>query len=111
MGQRRKCRLVNHDYAEIDLRDYSKLIIDTINETIPGKNPRVTKTYFSTDPLTQGEAIMLGRALSRLSELARFGKTVTNFRLFDGHTYADEEATEPMGASQKKGKSKGGRRQ
>ena len=47
MGQRRKCKLVNHDYAEIDLRDYSKLIIDTINETIPGKNPRVTKTYFS----------------------------------------------------------------
>ena len=86
MARRRRCRLVNSKYKDIDLRQYSQIIIDTINTVVPGKNPQVFIDHFSTDPLTQGEAISLGRELSKIPELAKYGKTVTSFRLFDGRT-------------------------
>ena len=101
--RRRKCRLVNSKYKETDLRQYSQIIIDTINRVVPGKNPEVFKDYFSTDPLSQGEAILIGRELSNIPELATFGKTVTSFRLFEGRTYDSEEATVPCSATKRKG--------
>ena len=93
--KRRKCKLVNTDYSHIDLRKFEKLIIDTVEKTIPGKNPKVFSDYFSTDPLTQGEAVALGRELSKLSELKGYGKEVTTFRLFDGRTYDSEDTNIP----------------
>lgn len=105
--KRRKCRLVNSDYKNVDLCQYAQLIIDTVEATVPGKNPQVFQDYFSTDPLTQGEAILLGRELSKLPELAAYGKSVTSFRLFDGKTYDNEAAVTP--SKVKKKKQKGGR--
>lgn len=88
---RRKCKLVDSDRKEFtDLRQYADLIIQTINQTIPGKNPQVFEDYFSTDPLTQSEAVALGRALAKIPELSGLGKTITTFRLFDGKTYESE---------------------
>ena len=46
--QRRKCRLVNSNYKSTDLRQHSKIIIDTINNAVPNKNPKVFQDYFST---------------------------------------------------------------
>ena len=105
--KRRKCRLVNSQYADVDLRRYEQLIIETVEKIVPGKNPKVFKEYFSTDPLTQGEAVSLGRELSKLDELKGFGKEVTTFRLFDGRTYDSEEDTQPAKPNIKK--IKGGR--
>ena len=48
---RRKCRLADVNHADVDLRNYSKVIIETIEQVIPGKNPKVFKEYFSTDVL------------------------------------------------------------
>ena len=108
---RRKCRLVNSQYADIDLRQYEQVIIETIDRAVSGKNPKVFRTYFSTDPLTQGEAVLVGRELAKLPELYRFGKEVTTFRLFDGKTYGSEEETVPLSAGKKANekKNKGGR--
>ena len=97
--KRRKCKLVNSDYSHIDLRKFEQLIIDTVEKTIPGKNPKVFPDYFSTDPLTQGEAVALGRELSKLSELKGYGKEVTTFRLFDGRTYDSEDISTPARSS------------
>lgn len=83
-AKRRECKLVNKKYKNVDLTQFSKIIIDTINNTVPGKNPVVEKDKFSTDELTHKEAVKLGRALASLSELEGYGKTVTIFRLFDG---------------------------
>lgn len=105
--KRRKCRLVNAKYKDIDLCQHAQLIIDTVEAIVPGKNPQVFRDYFSTDPLSQGEAILLGRELSKLPELAAYGKTVTSFRLFDGKTYDSETAVQPSKAKQCK--RKGGR--
>ena len=107
--QRRKCRLVNSDYKSTDLRQHSKIIIDTINKAVPGKNPKVFQDYFSTDPLSQGEAILIGRELAKIPELAAYGKTVTSFRLFDGKTYDSEESKSPCSSSKNTVKTKGGR--
>ena len=101
---RRKCRLAASKYKDVDLRQYNKLIIDTINATVPGKNPVVFKDHFSPDVLTQSEAVSLGRAMAKLNELKGYGKTVTIFRLFDGRTYQNEESNIPL-----KHNSKGGR--
>ena len=51
--KRRVCRLADRQYKDIDLRQYKQIIIDTINETVQGKNPVVNKDSFSTDALTQ----------------------------------------------------------
>ena len=104
---RRKCRLADIDFRDEDLRKYKNVIIATINKTVPNKNPRVFADYFSTDILTQWEAIQVSRALSKIPELNRFGKTVTTFRLFDGKNYSSESA--PIPSRKKKNKPKGGR--
>ena len=94
--QRRKCKLSVSEYSNIDLREYETVIVQTINSTVKGKNPKVFKNYFSTDVLTQSEAVSLGRALAKIDELKIYGKTVTTFRLFDGKTYDSEEAVLPI---------------
>ena len=97
MALRRKYRLTDKTHRNaVDLRLHSQIIIDTINETVPGKNPVVYEDHFSTDPLTQREAISIGMALARIPELSKYGKTITTFRLFDGKTYASEESKEPI---------------
>lgn len=83
---RRRCRLADKAHRDVDLRQYAKIIIDTINETVPGKQSKVYKTHFETDLLSQWEAVQVGRALSKLDELKPYGKQVTVFRLFDGRT-------------------------
>ena len=104
--QRRRCKLANSDYKGVDLRGYEDVIVETINNTVPGKNPRVYKKYFYTDVLTQSEAVSLGRALARIESLKEMGKTVTIFRLFDGRVcdVENSEATEKSNT-----KTKGGR--
>lgn len=102
-NQRRKCRLVESKHRGVDLRMYEQLIIDTINKTVPDKNPKVYRDSFTTDLLTHSESIMLGRELSKLQELKGFGKSVTIFRLFDGRIYESEESKTPVS------KHKGGR--
>ena len=102
-NQRRKCRLADAESRNVDLRKYEQIIISTVNMTVANKNPKVYQDYFSTDPLTQTEAVMLGRALSKLPELKGYGKSITIFRLFDGKTYESEESKTPIT------KSKGGR--
>lgn len=105
MAPRRKCKLADIDYRDIDLRDYSKKIKETINKTVPGKNPRVFKDYFSTDELTHTEAVAIGRALAKIEDLKQYGKYVTIFRLFDGKTYESESSNKIYN----KNKIKGGR--
>ena len=83
-AKRRECKFANKDFKDVDLTQYSKIIADTTEKTVPGKNPKVEKDKFSTDVLTHKEAVKLGMALSSLSELEGYGKTVTIFRLFDG---------------------------
>lgn len=92
MPHRRKCKLSDTEYRDIDLRKYRKQIVDTVNKTVPGKNPRVFKDYYSTDELTHSEAVAVGRALAKIEELKAFGKTITTFRLFDGKTYESESS-------------------
>ena len=86
--------MFTHEYSE------------TIEQVIWGKNPKVFKEYFSTDVLTQSEAVSLGRSLAKIEDLYALGKTVTIFRLFDGKVYSSEEANQP---TKKKNKPKGGR--
>lgn len=102
-NQRRKCRLADAEYRDVDLREYEQLIIDTVDQTVPGKHPRVYEKYFSTDPLNQREAVLLGIALSKLTELKRYGKQVTVFRLFEGKTYDSEESVTPISKIRPKG--------
>ena len=45
MAPRRKCKLADIDNRDIDLRQYRKKIVNTINSDVPGKNPRVFKDY------------------------------------------------------------------
>jgi hypothetical protein len=104
--RRRKYRLANSEYSDVKLTEYEQIIIDTINQAVPGKNPKVFDRYFSTDELTQSEAVSMGRALSKIEELSAFGKEVKTFRLFDGKTYDSEEAVLPV---KKHNKMKGGR--
>ena len=101
MAYRRKYKLADSSHCDVDLRLYSDLIVETVNKTVGNKNPKVYKEYFSTDPLTQSEAVLLGRALSKLDELNVYGKTITTFRLFDGKIYESEEATRPVNYKKK----------
>lgn len=93
--KRRKCTLANPNFRDINLKTYEQIIIDTINNTVPGKDPKVYESYFSTKALNQSEAVKLGRALAKISELSAFGQEKKIFRLFDGKTYDSEEATTP----------------
>ncbi len=79
MPPRRKCKLADIDNRDVDLRKYRKRIVDTINATVPGKNPIVFAKYYSTDVLTHSESVAIGRALAKIDELKAFGKTVTIF--------------------------------
>ena len=99
---RRKCRLAVAEYSGVDLRQFEDVIIQTVNATVKNKHPRVFKDYFSTDVLTQSEAVSLGRALAKIDELKVYGKTVNIFRLFDGKTYASEGAVMPIKKNQAK---------
>ena len=103
---RRKCRLAGSDHKDVDLRQFEDIIIKTVNATVQGKNPKVCKNYFSTDLLTQSEAVSLGRALAKVEELKVYGKTMTIFRLFDGKIYESETSVTPIS---KKQLHKGGR--
>lgn len=108
--RRRKCKLVNTAFKDtVDLRDYEQIIIEAIESTVPGKHPKVYKTYYSIDEPTQSESVAIGRSLAKIPELNAFGKTVTTFRLFDGKTYESEESNVPVNT--KKSKPKGGRMQ
>ena len=82
----RECRFANTEHRNVDLRKYKQLIIDTINSTVPNKNPQVYRDHFSTDELNHSEAVLVGRALSKVPELKKYGKNITIFRLFDGRT-------------------------
>lgn len=93
---RRKCRLADSEHRDIDLRIYEDIIKETVNKTVPGKNPQVHADYFSTDELSQSEAVAIGRALAKIDELKQYGKTVTTFRLFDGKTYENEASSTPI---------------
>lgn len=98
--KRRKCTLANKSKT-CNLKHYEKEIISVVNQTIPGKNPKVYATCFSTDELTQREAVLLGRALAKIDGLKELGKKVTIFRLFDGKLYESEEATKPIQKKEK----------
>ena len=102
-NQRRKCRLADVNSRSVDLRKYAPIIIATIEMTVAGKNPKVYEDYFSTDPLTQTEAVQVGRALAKIPQLKGYGKSITIFRLFDGKMYESEESKTPIS------KRKGGR--
>ena len=82
--ERRYCHLANSQNKGVDLQQYKKIITDTINDTVPGKHPKVSGRWFSTDVLTHSEAVRLGRALSRVEELKPLGMEVTQYRLFEG---------------------------
>ena len=104
---RRKCRFAEAKHRDVDLRQYEKLIKETINSTVPGKNPRVYRDHFSTDPLNHSESVLVGRALSKLPELKGYGKTVMIFRLFDGRAcVCDDNDNEEKNRK----KAKGGRK-
>lgn len=105
---RRKCRLSNTDYSHIDLRDFEDEIINTINDTVPNKNPKVFKSYFSTNELNQSESVAIGRALSKVESLTKFGKKIVTFRLFEGKLYESEAAELPK-RRKKESTPKGGR--
>ena len=106
---RRKCRLADSKFKKIDLTNYEQIIIDTINSTVPNKNPKVYKDYFSTDLLSQSESVLIGRALAKIDELKVYGKTVTIFRLFDGKTYESESSNVPVKRADIDKNIKGGR--
>ena len=91
---RRVCKLADkNNRKNVDLRDYEDIILNVINEIAPNKNPKVEEHSFSSDPLTQSEAVRLGLALSAIPDLAVLGKTITTFRLFDGRIVEDNKKT------------------
>ena len=101
--KRRKFKLANANFRNTNLKNYEQIIIDTINQTVPGKDPKVFENYFSTNVLSQSEAVSIGRALAKISELSALGQEKTIFRLFDGKTYDSEEATTPSIKQRPKG--------
>ena len=109
--RRRICRFVNHQQQNTDLKQYEDIITTTIENTVPGKHPRVFSDHFSTDVLTHGEAVKIGGALSRLKQLQPYGITVTQFRLFRGQSVEASMDTEnalqkQRGRRGKRGKAK-----
>ena len=107
---RRKYYLADTTHSDVDLRVYRKVIIEAIENVVPGKNPKIFKEYYSTDETTQGESVKVGRALAKIPKLKQYGKTVTIFRLFDGKVYSSESAKQPIN-KKSKNKPKGGRMQ
>ena len=101
--KRRKFKLANANFRNTNLKNYEQIIIDTINQTVPGKDPKVFENYFSTNVLSQSEAVSIGRALAKISELSALGQENTIFRLFDGKTYDSEESSTPSIKQRPKG--------
>lgn len=71
---------------DVDLRDFEQEIVETIETVVPGKHPKVYQDHFTTDFLTQSEAVRIGRELSKCRDIARYGKKIETFRLFRGQT-------------------------
>ena len=89
---RRVCKLTDKNQRNnVDLRNYSQTIIDTINKIAPNKNPIVYQHSFSTDPLTHSQSVKLGFALAEIPEIAKLGIWVKTFRLFDGRIIEDKK--------------------
>ena len=89
---RRVCKLTDKTQRNnVDLRNYSQTIIDTINKIAPNKNPIVYQHSFSTDPLTHSQSVKLGFALAEIPEIAKLGIWVKTFRLFDGRIIEDKK--------------------
>ena len=108
--KRRICRLTDRAYREqTDLTEYANIILDTINQVVPGKHPQVSKDSFSTDPLTHSEAVRLGRELIRNDKLRKLAKIVTQYRLFEGEVI-EEDTVRKMETEIVQQKRKGGRR-
>lgn len=93
---RKKFKLADSKHSGVDLRVYEAEILEVINRIAPGKNPIVTKSYYSTDLLTHSEAVMIGRELSKIKGLNGYGKEVTIYRLFEGKTYESEKSDKPI---------------
>lgn len=102
--KRRKCKLSDSAHKSVNLKEFEDIILETIEKTVPNKHPKVFIDYFSTDVLTQTEAVLLGRALSKIEALSAYGKTVTIFRLFDGKVYDNEESKTPSPRGRKERK-------
>ena len=85
MAKMRKYRLSDTS-QDVDLLQYQDEIINTINDTVPDKHPKVYTDHFTTDELTHSEAVKIGRALSKSNNLNQYGMTITTFRLFSGKT-------------------------
>lgn len=89
---RRVCKLTDKNQRNnVDLRNYSQTIIDTINKIAPNKNPIVYQHSFCTDPLTHSQSVKLGFALAEIPEIAKLGIWVKTFRLFDGRIIEDKK--------------------
>lgn len=93
---RKKFKLADSTHSDVDLTIYADEIVEVINRVAPGKNPIVTKSYYSTDMLTHSEAVMIGRELSKIEGLRDLGKEVTIYRLFEGKTYESEKSDKPI---------------
>lgn len=100
---RRVCKLTDKNQRNnVDLRNYSKTIIDTINKIAPNKNPIVYQHSFSTDPLTHSQSVKLGFALAEIPEIAKLGIWVKTFRLFDGRIIEDKKEKRNDSSNDKK---------
>ncbi|MBR2140027.1 MAG: hypothetical protein IJ963_04095 [Phascolarctobacterium sp.] len=100
---RRVCKLTDKSQRNnVDLRNYSQTIINTINKIAPNKNPTVNQHSFSTDPLTHSEAVKLGFALAEIPEIAELGIWVKTFRLFDGRIIEDKKEKRNDSSNDKK---------
>ena len=86
---RKRYRLLNSNH-NVNLLDFEQEIIDTVNQVVPGKNPKVYKDYFEVDVLTQSESVILGRKLSSIKSLQQYGKTIETFRLFQGRILVEK---------------------
>ena len=100
---RRVCKLTDKTQRNnVDLRNYSQTIIDTINKIAPNKNPIVYQHSFSTDPLTHSQSVKLGFALAEIPEIAKLGIWVKTFRLFDGRIIDDKKEKRNDSSNDKK---------
>ena len=100
---KRICKLTDKTRRNnVDLRNYSQIIIDIINKIAPNKNPVVEEHSFSTDVLTQSESVRIGFALAEIPEIAKLGTWVQTFRLFDGRIVKDKKEKQNDCSSNKK---------
>ena len=100
---RRVCKLTDKTQRNnVDLRNYSQTIIDTINKIAPNKNSIVYQHSFSTDPLTHSQSVKLGFALAEIPEIAKLGIWVKTFRLFDGRIIEDKKEKRNDSSNDKK---------